>query len=198
LSEIVREVKQMARAIAQYLHTIERQKDDKIVFKKDKAPELITDVIYGVHAAEGCEFMPHDTTCEYIYEAACIIADSRADTFDALLDEECKIEADVNTPHLLQWAQDNPNRLCKELESCCTTIVQSLSIAQEEHKREIFDILLNELRKSAEKVAEEREECEISQTTVRAGERTAEKHFEGSTQRRLLRLLVVHKNGRTT
>jgi hypothetical protein len=156
MSEIVHEVERMAHAIAQNLHTTERQKDHKIIFKKDKAPEWITEVIYTVHIAEGFELMPHDTTCEFIDEAACMIADSSADTFDELLDKACTIEADVHTLNLLKWAQDNPNRLCKRLESCAITIVQSLSIAQEEHKREIFDILLNELRERAEKGAEER------------------------------------------
>jgi hypothetical protein len=156
MSEIAHEVEQMAYAIVQNLHTIERQKDDEIVFKKDKAPEWIKEVIHAVHTAEGFEFMPHDTTCEFLDEAARVIADSSADTFDELLDEERNIEADVYTADLLKWAQDNPHRLCERLESCAMTIVQSLSIAQEEHKREIFDILLNELRERAEKAAEER------------------------------------------
>ena len=156
MSEIAHEVEQMAHAIAQNLHAIEHQKEDKIVFKKDIAPEWITEVIYAVHTAEGFEFMPHDTTCEFIHEAARMIADSSADTFDELLDEECNIESDVYTSDLLKWAQNNPNRLCEKLESCATTIVQSLSMAQEEHKREIFDILLNKLRERAEKAAEER------------------------------------------
>jgi hypothetical protein len=156
MSEIAHEVEQMAHAIAQNLHAIEHQKEDKIVFKKDIAPEWITEVIYAVHTAEGFEFMPHDTTCEFIDEAARMIADSSADTFDELLNEECNIESDVYTSDLLKWAQNNPNRLCEKLESCATTIVQSLSMAQEEHKREIFDILLNKLRERAEKAAEER------------------------------------------
>jgi hypothetical protein len=156
MSEIAHEVEQMAHAIAQNLHMIELQKDDKIVFKNHMPPKWIKEVIYAVHAAEGFEFMPHDTTCEFIDEAACVIAASSADTLDGLLDEECNIEADVYTSDLLKWAQDNPNRLYEKLESCAMTIVQSLSIAQEEHKREIFDILLNELRERAEKAAEER------------------------------------------
>lgn len=86
MSEIAHEVEQMAHAIAQNLHAIEHQKEDKIVFKKDIAPEWITEVIYAVHTAEGFEFMPHDTTCEFIDEAARMIADSSADTFDELLD----------------------------------------------------------------------------------------------------------------
>ena len=156
MSEIAHEVEQMAHAIAQNLHTIERQKDDKIVFKKEKSPEWITEVLYAVHTAEGFEFMPHDTTCEFIDEAARVLADSSADTFDELLDEERNIEADVCASDLLRWAQDNPKRLYERLDSCAMTIVQCLSIAQEEHKREIFDILLNELRYRAEKAAEER------------------------------------------
>ena len=156
MSEVVHGVEQMAHAIAQNLHTIERQKDDKIVFKKDFSPEWITEVIYAVHTAEGFELTPHDTTCEFIDEAACMLADSSADTFDELLDEERNIEADVCTSDLLRWAQDNPKRLYEQLDSCAMTIVQCLSIAQEEHKREIFDILLNELRYRAEKAAEER------------------------------------------
>jgi hypothetical protein len=180
MSEIVREVEQMAQAIAQNLVTIERQKDDKIVFKKDKSPEWIIEVVYAVHTAEGFDFMPHDTTCEFIDEAARMIAGSSADTFDELLDEACDIEADVYISYLLKWAKDNPNRLYKESDSCSRTIAQSLSIAQEEHKREIFDILLNELRQRAEKAAEEREEYEIPQAVVCAGERTAAEHFEGS------------------
>jgi hypothetical protein len=155
MSEIAHEVEQMAHAIAQNLHTIERQKDDKIVFKKDISPEWITEVIYAVHTAEGFELMPHDTTCEFIDEAARMLADSSADTFDELLDEECNIEADVCTSDLLKWAHDNQKRLYEKLDSCAMSIVQSLSIAQEEHKREIFDILLNELRERAEKGAEE-------------------------------------------
>ena len=180
MSEIVHEVEQMAHAIAQNLHTIERQRDDTTVFKEDKAPEWITEVIYAVHTAEGFEFMPHDTTCQFIDAAARMIADSTADTFDELLDEGCNIEADVCTSDLLKWAQDNPKRLCDELDSCAITIVQSLSIAQGEHKREIFDILLNELRERAEKAAEGREEYEISQAATRAGERAEEERFEGS------------------
>ncbi|MGA3199247.1 MAG: hypothetical protein ABSD89_07545 [Halobacteriota archaeon] len=164
MSEIAHEVEQMAHAIAQNLHTVEHQKENKIVFKKDIAPEWITEVIYAVHTAEGFEFMPHDTTCEFIDEAARMIADSSADTFDELLDEECNIESDVYTSDLLKWAQNNPNRLCEKLESCATTIVQSLSMAQEEHKREIFDILLNKLRERAEKAAEERFEKPIADT----------------------------------
>jgi hypothetical protein len=156
MSEIAHEVEQMAHAIAQNLHTIERQKDDKIVFKNDLSPEWITEVIYAVHTAEGFELMPHDTTCEFIDEAARMLADSSADTFDELLDEERNIEADVCASDLLRWAQDNPKRLYEHLDSCAMTIVQCLSIAQEEHKREIFDILLNELRYRAEKAAEER------------------------------------------
>jgi hypothetical protein len=156
MSEVVHEVEQMAHAIAQNLHTIERQKDDKIVFKEDISPEWITEVIYAVHTAEGFELTPHDTTCEFIDEAARMLADSSADTFDELLDEERNIEADVCTSDLLRWAQDNPKRLYEQLDSCAMTIVQCLSIAQEEHKREIFDILLNELRYRAEKAAEER------------------------------------------
>jgi hypothetical protein len=156
MSEIAHEVEQMAHAIAQNLHTIERQKDDKIVFKKDISPEWITEVIYAVHTAEGFELMPHDTTCEFIDEAARMLADSSADTFDELLDEERNIEADVCASDLLRWAQDNPKRLYEHLDSCAMTIVQCLSIAQEEHKREIFDILLNELRYRAENAAEER------------------------------------------
>ena len=156
MSEIAHEVEQMAHAIAQNLHTIERQKDDKIVFEKDLSPEWITEVIYAVHTAEGFELMPHDTTCEFIDEAARMLADSSADTFDELLDEERNIEADVCASDLLRWAQDNPKRLYERLDSCAMTIVQCLSIAQEEHKREIFDILLNELRYRAEKAAEER------------------------------------------
>jgi hypothetical protein len=156
MSEIAHEVEQMAHAIAQNLHTIERQKDDKIVFKKDLSPEWITEVIYAVHTAEGFELMPHDTTCEFIDEAARMLADSSADTFDELLDEERNIEADVCASDLLRWAQDNPKRLYERLDSCAMTIVQCLSIAQEEHKREIFDILLNELRYRAEKAAEQR------------------------------------------
>jgi hypothetical protein len=156
MSEIAHKVEQMAHAIAQNLHTIERQKDDKIVFEKDLSPEWITEVIYAVHTAEGFELMPHDTTCEFIDEAARMLADSSADTFDELLDEERNIEADVCASDLLRWAQDNPKRLYEHLDSCAMTIVQCLSIAQEEHKREIFDILLNELRYRAEKAAEER------------------------------------------
>jgi len=156
MSEIAHEVEQMAHAIAQNLHTIERQKDDKIVFEKDLSPEWITEVIYAVHTAEGFELMPHDTTCEFIDEAARMLADSSADTFDELLDEERHIEADVCTSDLLRWAEDNPKRLYERLDSCAMTIVQCLSIAQEEHKREIFDILLNELRYRAENAAEER------------------------------------------
>jgi hypothetical protein len=167
MSEIVQDVERMAHAIAQNFHTIERQKDDKIVFKKENAPEWIvfkkenapewiTEVLYAVHTAEGFEFMPHDTTCEFIDEAARVLADSSADTFDELLDEERNIEADVCASDLLRWAQDNPKRLYEHLDSCAMTIVQCLSIAQEEHKREIFDILLNELRYRAEKAAEER------------------------------------------
>ena len=156
MSEIAHEVEQMAHAIAQNLHTIERQKDDKIVFKNDLSPEWITEVIYAVHTAEGFELMPHDTTCEFIDEAARMLADSSADTFDELLDEERNIEADVCASDLLRWAQDNPKRLYEHLDSCAMTIVQCLSIAQEEHKREIFDILLNELRYRAENAAEER------------------------------------------
>jgi hypothetical protein len=156
MSEIIHEVEQMAHAIAQNLHAIERQKDNKIVFKKVIEPKWITEVIYAVHTAEGFELMPHDTTCEFIDEAARLIADSSADTFDELLDEERNIEADVCTSDLLRWAQDNPKRLHEKLDSCAMSIVQSLSIAQEEHKREIFDILLNELRERAEKGVEER------------------------------------------
>lgn len=157
MNEIAHEVEQMAHTIAQNLHhTIERQKEDKIVFKKDISPEWITEVIYAVHTAEGFELMPHDTTCEFIDEAARLLADSSADTFDELLDEERNIEADVCASDLLRWAQDNPKRLYEHLDSCAMTIVQCLSIAQEEHKREIFDILLNELRYRAEKAAEER------------------------------------------
>lgn len=155
MSEIVREVKQMAHAIAQNLHAIERQNEEKIVFKEDKPPEWITEVMAAVHTAEGFELM-QNTTCEFIDEAARLIVFSRADTFDELLDEERNIKADVYIVDLLKWAQNNPNRLSKELESCAPTIVQSLSIAQEEHKREIFNILLNELQKFAEKAAEER------------------------------------------
>ena len=180
MSEITHEVEQMAQAIAQNLHTIKSQKDDKIAFKKDIAPEWITEVIYAVHTAEGLELVPHDTTCEFIDEAARMIADSSADTFDELLDEESNIEADACASDLLRWAQDNPKRLCEELDSCAMTVVQSLSIAQEEHKREIFDILLNELRERAEKAAEEHEDDVISQAAVRAGERAAEERFEGS------------------
>jgi hypothetical protein len=156
MSEIAHKVEQMAHAIAQNLHTIERQKDDKIVFEKDLSPEWITEVLYAVHTAEGFELMPHDTTCEFVDEAARMLADSSADTFDELLDEERNIEADVCASDLLRWAQDNPKRLYEHLDSCAMTIVQCLSIAQEEHKREIFDILLNELRYRAEKAAEER------------------------------------------
>jgi len=156
VSEIAHEIERMAHAIVQNLDTIEPQKHDRIVFKKEKTPEWIIEVLYAVHTAEGFEPMPHDTTCEFIGEAARVIAESSADTFDELLDEERNIEADVYTADLLQWAQDNPNRLCERLESCAMTIVQGLSIAQEEHKREIFDMLLNELRERAEKAAEER------------------------------------------
>ena len=156
MSEIVQDVERMAHAIAQNFHTIERQKDDKIVFKNENAPEWITEVLYAVHTAEGFEFMPHDTTCEFIDEAARVLADSSADTFDELLDVERNIQADVCASDLLRWAQDNPKRLYEHLDSCAMTIVQCLSIAQEEHKREIFDILLNELRYRAEKAAEER------------------------------------------
>lgn len=156
MSEIAHEVEQMAHAIAQNLHAIERQKDNKIVFKKVIEPKWITEVIYAVHTAEGFELMPHDTTCEFIDEAARLIADSSADTFDELLDEERNIEADVCTSDLLRWAQDNPKRLYEQLDSCAMTVAQCLSTAQEEHKREIFDILLNELRYRAEKAAEER------------------------------------------
>jgi len=154
MSEIAHEVEQMAHAIAQNLQAMGRQKDGKIVFKRELAPQWITEVIYAVHTAEGFEFMPHDTTCDFIDEAACVIATSSADTFDELLDEESNIEGDVYTSDLLKWAQNNPNRLCKKLESCAATIAHSLSIAQEEHKREIFDILLNELRERAEKAPE--------------------------------------------
>jgi hypothetical protein len=153
MSQFVHEVKQMARAIALTFHTIERQKDDKIIFKKKKKPEWITEVICAVYTAEGPGLMPHEATYKFIDEAARMIADSGADTFDGLLEEACKMEADVYAADLLKWAQDNQNRLCKELESCGTTIMQILSIAQEEHKREIFDILLNELRERAEKAA---------------------------------------------
>ena len=156
MSEIVQDVERMAHAIAQNFHTIERQKDDKIVFKEQNAPEWITEVLYAVHTAEGFEFMPHDTTCEFIDEAARVLADSSADTFDKLLDEERNMQADVCASDLLRWAQDNPKRLYEQLDSCAMSIMQSLSIAQEEHKREIFDILLNELRERAEKAAEER------------------------------------------
>ena len=58
MSEIAHEVEQMADAIAQNLHTVEHQKEDKIVFKKDIAPEWITEVIYAVHTAEGFESCP--------------------------------------------------------------------------------------------------------------------------------------------
>jgi hypothetical protein len=156
MSEIAHEVEQMAHAIAQNLSAIRSQKEDKIAFKKDIEPEWITEVIYAVHTVEGFELMPHDTTCEFIDEAARVIADSSADTFDELLDEERHIEADVCTSDLLRWAEDNPKRLYERLDSCAMTIVQCLSIAQEEHKREIFDILLNELRYRAENAAEER------------------------------------------
>lgn len=169
MNEIAHEVEQMAHAIAQNLHAIEHQKEDKIVFKKDIAPEWITEVIYAVHTAEGFELMPHDTTCEFIDEAARLLADSSADTFDELLDEERNIEADVCASDLLRWAQDNPKRLYEHLDSCAMTIVQCLSIAQEEHKREIFDILLNELRYRAEKAAEERFEgsaCELVEQPI--------------------------------
>jgi hypothetical protein len=155
MSEIVHEVKHMAHAIALTFHTIEHQKGDKIVFKKENAPEWITEVIYAVYTAEGLGLMPHDTTNEYVDEAARTIADSSADTFDELLEEACKLEADVYAADLLKWARNNQNRLRKELESCGTTIVQILAIAQEEHKREIFDILLNELRERAERAAYE-------------------------------------------
>jgi hypothetical protein len=153
MSEIVHDVKQMAHAIALTLHTIEHQKKDKIVFKKENTPEWITEVISAVYTAEGLGLMPHETTYKFLDEAARMIADSGADTFDGLLEEACKLEADVYAAELLKWAQDNQNRLCKELESCGTTIMQILEIAQEEHKREIFDILLNELRERAEKAA---------------------------------------------
>jgi hypothetical protein len=153
MSEIVHEVKQMAHAVALTFHTIEHQKDDEIVLRKEKAPEWLTEVIYAVYAAEGLRLMPHDTTSKFIDEAARMIADSSADTFDELFEEACKLEADVCAVDLLKWAQDNQNRLRKELESCGTTIMQILAIAQEEHKREIFDILLNELRERAEKAA---------------------------------------------
>lgn len=155
LSEIVREVKQMAHAIALTFHTIEHQKGDKIVLKKENAPKWIKEVINAVYTAEGLALMPHDTTNEFVDEAARTIADSSADTFDELLEEACKLEADVYAADLLKWAQDNQNRLSKELESCGTTIVQILAIAQEEHKREIFDILLNVLRQRAKKAAYE-------------------------------------------
>jgi hypothetical protein len=147
MSEIAHEVERMAQVIAHNLHTIEL------------VPEWITEVIYAVHTAEGLERTPHDTTSEFIDEAARLIADSSADTFYELLDEECNIKADFCISDLLRWAQDNPKRLYEKLDSCAMSIVQSLSIAQEEHKREIFDILLNELRARAKKVIEKRFEC---------------------------------------
>jgi len=172
MSEITREVEKMALEIAQNLHTTKRQ-GDTVVFQKEKTPQWIKEVILAVHEVEGVKLEPRGTTCRFIEEAARRIANSCAQTLDEVLDEACDLEADVYVYNLLKWARENPNRLYVQLECCAATIAQSLSFAQEQHKREIFDILLNELRARAE-MAKAPEDCRthaMGSATERASRR---------------------------